>query len=197
MFTQSKKKNLIFYQRFSIFSKIYFHAIRDLCRWLLLRGSASSWACRRIHSMQVTQARHLQHQPGDQALRQAQRQQQLRAQQGRAQRNTHTDCGAWKPRVFFAQGPSEPEQLSYSVVVPIFNHFKESELWDAAMGDLGSSCLGNLVWLHERGMCRGSEVQPWGHWGCLLCRGQFQRWEPVGWGSASQRGIPVSDRKAF
>lgn len=98
------------------------------------------------------------------------------------------------PRVSFVQGPPDSQQLCYSVVAPLSNHFKESELQDAAMGDLESA---KVTWSGcMRVGCAGSQGCTLGHWSCLLCRGSVPALKACGAGGVTaSMAYECPDRK--
>lgn len=168
---------------------MYFHAIGGLWRWFLLQGSAPSWACWGIHSMQAAQAR----EPVAPARwSDTQRDSEPARVEGSARKNpeqhSHRLLGHKTLGFSFLEVPLTLNS-SVIVVVPLWNHFKESELWDAAMGDLGSSCWGNLLWWHGSGMCRESGVHP-GSLSCLLWRGSVPALGACGSGCVTARVAP-------
>lgn len=66
------------------------------------------------------------------------------------------------------------------------------------MGDLESSCWGNLVWLHGSGMCRESEVHPLGHWSRSLRRSFSPSADSLWcWVCDCQSGVPGLWQQSF
>lgn len=65
------------------------------------------------------------------------------------------DCKSIKSMASFVHGPSleAPSSRCYFVVAPWLNYFKDRDMWCSAIGNLGLSRKGKLVWLCDCRVC--------------------------------------------